>query len=47
MKKSYTLYIDEELIKKLEKEKKETGVSPSWRVNDLVEKRYKEKEEKK
>lgn len=46
MKKGYTLYVDEELIEKLEKEKKETGVSPSWRVNDMI-KKYLENQKRK
>ena len=47
MKKSYTLYLDEELIKRLEEEKKNSGVSPSWRINKLVKERYEEMDKNK
>lgn len=46
MKKPYSLSLDEEVIEKLEQEKIEKRLSPSWMVNELLRRKYKLNEKK-
>ena len=47
MKKGYSLYLDEEVIKALEDEKWKTRKSTSFIVNELLKKKYNIKGKKK
>jgi len=47
MKKGYSLYLDEEIIKALEDEKWKTRKSTSYIVNEILKKRYNLKKENK
>ena len=46
-KRGYTLYLDEELIKKLEAHARLKRLSPSWLANEWLNDKLKKKEDKK